>query len=145
MYHPSRTISVMQARILVVEDNKVMRQALGQYLEDQPDLTMVAATETAEEALEYLDRSGVPDLVLADTRLPGMSGIDLVRRLQSIQPDLPCLMYSGHDETRYVEEALDAGAKGYLIKGDPDQLSKAIEQVLAGNEYIDEKLINLLE
>lgn len=131
----------MSTRILIVEDNEVMRSALEQFLEDWPEFEVVGAVERAEEALEYLSGAGTADLVLADTRLPGgMSGIDLVRRLRDTWPELPCLMYSGHEEREYVEAALAAGARGYLLKGTPDKLPVAIQQVCEGEEYIDEEV-----
>lgn len=71
-----------------------------------------------------------------DTSLPDMNGIELVRRLLDRRPDILCLMYSGHEETFYVERALEAGARGYLVKGNPRELPGAIRQVLNGGTYL---------
>jgi DNA-binding NarL/FixJ family response regulator len=138
----------MPARIMIVEDNAYMRRALVQFFEDLQAFEVVSAVERAEEALEHLNGAHPPgaeaegvDLALVDMRLSGgMSGTDLVRQLQEMRPDLSCLMYSGHGEQEYVDEALAAGAQGYMLKGSPDALPEAIQRVLAGEQYIDPQI-----
>lgn len=117
-----------------------MRRALEQFLDDLSDFEVGGATETAEAALQALNGTANVDLALIDTRLPGMNGIELVKQLQARHPDLPCLMYSGHGETTYVEQALDAGARGYVLKGDPDELPTAIRRVLNGEQHLSAPL-----
>lgn len=129
----------MSTRIYIVEDHKIMRGALVQFIEDMPELEVAGAVETAEEALAQLDGEDV-DLVLVDTRLPGMNGIELVGELKRRWPELRCLMLSGHSENTYYERALEAGAQGYVLKGDPDEIPAAIERVLGGGVYFSEPL-----
>jgi DNA-binding NarL/FixJ family response regulator len=147
----------MPARVLIVEDNPTVRRATADFLETHPAVEVARAVESAEDALEHLNGAGradLPgtrsvdlhsdgsvDLVLVDTRMPGgMSGIDLVRRLQEDAPGVPCLMYSSHDGSAYVQRALDAGARGYFLKSNPGRLPGAIQQVLAGEQYLDPRI-----
>ena len=116
-----------------------MREATTEFLERQPTLSVQGATDTAEEALEYIEES-VPDLILVDTRLPGMDGIEFVRQVTDRWPDVRCIMLSGHDQWTYVERALEAGARGYLAKGSPSEIPKAIERILAGEVYYSDSI-----
>ncbi|HSM09216.1 MAG TPA: response regulator transcription factor [Gemmatimonadota bacterium] len=124
-----------EARVYLVEDHDVMREMIGEFLESRAGLTVVGAAATADAAFAELEGLDV-ELVLVDTSLPDMNGIELVRRLLDRRPDILCLMYSGHEETFYVERALEAGAKGYLVKGNPRELPGAIRQVLNGGMYL---------
>jgi DNA-binding NarL/FixJ family response regulator len=124
----------MSARIYVVEDHPVMRKATVSLLERQPTLSVVGAAETAEDALAFLETDRV-DLVLVDTRLPGIDGIEFVRRVTERWPTVKCLMLSGHGGQSYIDRALDAGARGYLTKGTAEEIPTAIERVLEGGIY----------
>lgn len=131
----------MATCIYVVEDHAVMRRALIDFIEDLSNFDVMGAAESAEEALAELDGSAV-DLVLVDTRLPGMDGIELVGELTSRWPRLRCLMLSGHGEDTYVDRAVEAGARGYILKGDPDEIPDAMQRVLDGGVYFSEPLRN---
>ena len=126
-------------RVYIVEDHELMREVLHDYLRAIPGLSVCGDAVSGEEALEGLAVSE-PDLVLVDTSLPEMSGIDLVARVRARWPDLPCLMMSGHGQEEYVERALTAGARGYLLKGQPAELRPAIRQVMDGGRYLSPRL-----
>lgn len=128
-----------RSRIYLVEDHATMRSMIGDFLDARKDLQISGSAATAEEAFDELANLDV-DLVLVDTSLPDMSGIDLVKRLLDRQPDVSCLMYSGHSEATYVHRALRAGAKGYVVKGNPRELPAAIRQVLDGSTYLSPDL-----
>ena len=134
----------MAARIFIVEDHAFMRRTLADYVQDLPDYEVIGMAETAEETLEAFgseEGGGNPvDLVLVDTRLPGASGIELVRALKQKWPDIHCLMLSGHEERAYVDRALDAGAQGYVLKGKSEEIPEAIEHVLNGRTYLSAAL-----
>ena len=106
-----------------------MRESLVMYLDVEPDLEVCGAVESAEEALAQVFALPV-DLMLVDVSLPGMNGIDLVRHLHIRQPDLLCLIVSGHDEGRYAAPAREAGAVGYVMKDSADAVIEAIRNVL---------------
>ena len=93
-------------------------------------------------ALEYLRESKV-DLVLIDYSLPDMSGINLVQAILQEYPDLPCVMLSGHLSIQYARRALEAGARGYLIKDNPLGILSGLPHILKGEIYVSEELRNL--
>jgi len=128
-----------ESRVYLVEDHDVMREMIGEFLESHAGLTVVGCAATAGAAFAELEGLDV-ELVLVDTSLPDMNGIELVRRLLDRRPGTLCLMYSGHEETFYVERALEAGAKGYVVKGNPRELPGAIQQVLDGGTYLSRLL-----
>lgn len=126
-------------RIYIVEDHAVMCEMLADAIARMPELQLVGMSTTAEAALDELARTEV-DLVLVDVSLPRMSGVDLVRTLKQSMPTLPCLMISGHVEVGYAEQALDAGACGYVLKGRPDDLEAGIRAAIVGKRYLSEPL-----
>lgn len=129
--------------LFLVEDHEILSYTLARFLSSQETLTVVATVPTAEAALEQLPHL-VVDLVLVDVSLPAMNGIELVAHLQEHFFHLPCLMLSGHREPAYVRRALAAGARGYVLKGNPDTLLDAVPRVLAGEIYLSKELRLLL-
>ncbi len=127
-------------KLLIVEDHPVARQTLCQFLERFPDLKVAGIAATAEDALKKLSDSANYDLLLIDVSLPRMSGIELIGAVKKIAPDSRCLMLSGHDDVTYVNRALAAGARGYLLKGNPDELMTGIREVLAGKTFVSADL-----
>ncbi len=129
----------MTAYIYIVEDHEFMRRALVDLIECTSGFEVAGAVETAEEALDQLDSAAV-DLVLVDTSLPNMNGIELVGELTKRWPKLRCVMLTGHDQHTYVEQAMEAGARGYVLKSNPDELPEAIRRVLSGGVYFSASL-----
>lgn len=107
----------MPYKIFIIEDHPVMQWAVADLIRREPDLRVVGTASTAEDAVEVLDSTPC-DLVLTDVRLPGMSGIDLTCLLQESRPSLPVLVVSAQSESRYASLAAEAGAVGFLSKGD---------------------------
>lgn len=102
-------------QVFLVEDHPVMREAYVAVLTEEPDITLCGVVENAEQALDAL--AGLPcDLLVTDLRLPGMSGVDLVRRLHADRPGLPALVISAHEEDVYAQRAREAGAAAFLSK-----------------------------
>jgi DNA-binding NarL/FixJ family response regulator len=120
--------------VLLVEDHGMMRDALVEFLAGFPSVRVAGAVATGDEALAHVS-TRQPDLVLADVSLPGMSGIELVQEIGQRWPDLPCLMLSGHHASSYVQRSREAGARGYVLKGNPDELESAIDAVAKGGTY----------
>lgn len=126
--------------IIIVDDHPLMRKGLAQTLEAEPGLTVRAQVSSAEEALERFDELA-PDLVIVDLSLPGMGGLELIKQLQSMHPDLPTLVVSRHDELLYAERAIRAGAKGYVMKLEAsDAIVKAVRRVMDGGIYVSDEV-----
>ncbi len=124
------------SRIFIVDDHPLIRRVLYQLLSLEPSLTVVGEAVSAEDALLQLDR-GLPDLLLVDFSLPGMDGAQLIQKLREKHPLACCVVISSYYEAFYVKRALDAGAHGYVTKGDPDVLIGAISRVLQGEIVVE--------
>lgn len=128
--------------ILLVEDHAGFAKALLNMLSHNPALNIVAVAESAEAALHYLRDANI-DLVLVDYSLPDTNGINLLQTLHHQYPELPCAILSGHLSQQHARRALEAGARGYLIKDNPDGIITGIQRILKGEIYISEELRNL--
>jgi len=127
-------------RILIVDDHPMMRQGLAQLIGDQPDLVVCGEAADAYETIEAIGTLK-PDLVLADISLPGKNGIELIKDIQTIQPRLPVLVISMHDESLYAERVLRVGARGYIMKQEGGKkMMEATRQVLGGRIYVSDKM-----
>jgi len=117
-----------------------MRKGLGLTLDAEPDLTVCGQAADAEEALAMLD-SVEPDLAIVDISLPTMGGLELIKHMQALYPDMRTLVVSRHDETLYAERAIRAGARGYVMKLEAGNLIvKAVRRVLSGGIYVSEEI-----
>lgn len=100
---------------------------------------MAEVAETAEEALERLSELQV-DLALVDVVLPHTSGIELVSMISKKYPHLPCLMISGRNARHYIQRSLAAGARGYVLKDDIQEVIRGVQHVLEGGIYVSEQI-----
>jgi DNA-binding NarL/FixJ family response regulator len=128
--------------VMLVEDHAILRDILVDYIGKLPQVRACTASESAEAALSALgaDAGAAPDLMLIDLSLPGMSGIELIRELRVQHPGVRCLILSGHRSIKYATEALDAGAEGYLLKGDPFEIERGLRAILQGDRYVSRSL-----
>lgn len=126
--------------LLLVDDHPFMRAGLAQLINKQPDLAVVAEAGDPAEAMQELAKKKI-DLVLSDITMPGRSGLEFIKDLQALYPELPVLVVSMHDEMLYAERVLRAGGRGYIMKGaGGENLLTAIRQILAGEVYISPKV-----
>ncbi len=131
-------------KILLVDDHFVVRDGVASLLRGLIPEVEVSEAADGEAALEAVQRS-VPSLVILDIGLPGISGLEVTRRLRQRLPQLRVLFFSMHDELPLVRQALDAGAAGYITKGaSPAVLVEAVRRILAGHAYIEQPLATQL-
>jgi len=129
-----------KARIFIVDDHPMTRAGLTHLINHQPDTLVCGEAENAAQALDLLAKSQ-PDLMLLDITLPGKSGLELIKDVKAIRPDLPILVISMHDESLYADRVLRAGARGYITKHEGgDKLMDAIRHVLSGKIYVSESM-----
>ncbi|MDZ7651632.1 MAG: response regulator transcription factor [Burkholderiaceae bacterium] len=125
-----------KAQLLVVDDHPIVRHGIVQLLNRQPDMEVVAEADDAESALAHLRERSFA-LIVTDISLPGLSGLDLIRRVNTTKDAPPMLVLSMHEESVYAERALNAGARGYVMKQEaPDKLVAAVRKLLAGGIYL---------
>lgn len=131
-------------RILITDDHAIVRQGLKQILSAMPDLTVAGEAGDGHEALACI-RAEHFDVALVDVSMPGMSGIELVKRIKAERPKLPVLVLSMHKEQQFALRALKAGAAGYLTKESaPELLVQAIRKVAGGGRFITPQLAEQL-
>ena len=127
--------------LLLVDDHPVVRAGYRQLLSNVTHINVLAESDSAEEACQ-LYASLNPDIVIMDLNLPGMSGLEAIRRITTADPSAAILAFTINDELAYLDRALTAGAKGYLTKsGDPRLLLEGIEELAAGRSFIDPVLL----
>ena len=131
-------------KILVADDHTLVRKGLKQILLDTPDVEIVEEASNGPEVISKINDNDY-DLILLDIALPGRSGIDVLKQLKYIKPDLPVLMLSMYPEEQYAIRSLKAGASGYLTKESaPEELIDAIKKITIGKKYITSTLAERL-
>ncbi len=131
-------------RILVADDHEIVRDGLKRILAAQPDLEVAAEAASGDQALALV-KAGDYDVAMLDMSMPGLSGIDLIKRLKAEKPKLRILVLSMHGEHQYAARALKAGASGYLTKDSAsEQLVGALRKIAAGGVHITEGVASSL-
>lgn len=133
-----------KTRILIVDDHPVIRVGLTQIINRETDLRVCAEAGTMEEAVKAVKKQKI-DLALVDMRLDGTTGIQVIKKIKILCPDLITLVFSMSDNPQYVKQAIKAGTSGYMTK---DEISEdiviAIRQVLNGQLYMSDRLLKKL-
>jgi DNA-binding NarL/FixJ family response regulator len=123
-------------QILCVDDHPLVREGLAAVINSQPDMLLLAQASNVQEALQEF-RTKQPDVTLMDLRLPGQSGIDAVVAIRGEFPDARIIMLTTFEGDVEIHRALEAGARGYLLKSmPPKDLLEVIRQVHAGKKRI---------
>lgn len=131
-------------RVMLVDDHAVVRRGFRMLLDSCPDLKVVAEAGSGEQAIECLD-DAAPDVVVLDLSMPGIGGIETLRRLLAHHADVRVLVLSAHEDAAYARRALQAGARGYLSKRTaPEELIEALRAIGAGRVYLDAALARAL-
>jgi len=129
-------------KVLIADDHAIMRAGLRQILTATADMVVAGEATHGQSVLEQLNLLEC-HVILLDMSMPGLSGLDLIRRLRIDRPKLPILVLSMHNEGQIVTRALRAGASGYVTKdSDPNVLLTAIRKVAQGGKFIDPALVD---
>lgn len=123
-------------RILIVDDHVIVREGLTLILERTGEMKVVAEYANGIDALDWLLGNDC-DIALIDVSMPGITGIDLLKRLREAKSTLPVLVISAHPEDQYAAHFLRAGANGYLVKEcAPEDVVAAVRCVISGKKYL---------
>ncbi len=132
-------------RVLIADDHAIVRKGLKEILREAPEPTTVGEASNGDEALARV-AAEVWDVVVLDITMPGMNGLEVLKRLKSTHPHLPVLMLSMHSGYHYVMGSLKSGASGYLNKETaPEELVAAIRKAIDGGIYVSKSLSAALE
>lgn len=130
--------------IIITDDHAVVRKGLKQIIEETPGFVVADEASSGNELLEKV-RKNKYDVVILDISMPGKDGLDTLKELKQIAPDLPVLVFTIYPEEQYAVRLLKAGASGYINKeSKPEELIEAIERVVRGRKYISSHLAELL-
>lgn len=137
---PPKSKAAAAKRILIVDDHPMMRTGLGQLIDNEPDLKVCAEADTAGQAIDLVAKQKF-DLALLDISLPDKNGLELIKDIRALRPELPILVVSMHDEMIYAERVLRAGGRGYIMKQEGGvKFLAAIRQVLGGQVYVSQQM-----
>ena len=130
----------MSVRVLIVDDHAVVRSGLRLVLQADEGIEPVGEAGSAREAI-FEARTLKPDVILLDVVMPDQSGLEIIPTLLKENPDAKVLVLSMQDDPRYVREAFDAGASGYVLKEAADsEVVAAVREVAGGGRYVDPEL-----
>jgi DNA-binding NarL/FixJ family response regulator len=126
----------MSIRVVLVDDHAILRSGLRRVLDAEPDIEVVGEAESADRAV-FEALANKPDVVVMDLVMPGKSGIEGMPAVLQAVPDVKLLVLSMQDDPRYVREAFEAGAAGYVLKEAADtEVVGALRAVAAGERYV---------
>jgi DNA-binding NarL/FixJ family response regulator len=129
-----------QISVLLVDDHSLVRRGFRRMLEDEADIRVIGEASDGEEAVK-LARSLKPQVIVMDCALPGINGLQATRKILQLLPETLVLMLSMHTEETWVRQAIDAGARGYVLKNAMDlELSSAIRRLVKGETVLDGQL-----
>jgi DNA-binding NarL/FixJ family response regulator len=135
-----KEIMAEKISVLLVDDHSLVRRGFRRMLEDEEDIHVVGEASAGEEAVK-LAKSLKPRVVVMDCALPGISGLQATRKILQLAPETLILMLSMHAEETWVRQAMDAGARGYVLKNAMDlELGSAIRRMLKGETVLDGQL-----
>ncbi len=128
-------------KVILVDDHAVVRVGFRLLLATSKEIDVIAEAERGEQAIQ-LALAKSADVMIMDLSMPGMGGLEAIRRITERNPDIKVLVFSVHDEQVYIHRAQEAGARGYITKNSaPDILIEAVEQIAQGHQYIEKGLI----
>ena len=129
--------------IIVIDDDRLVAMSLKTILESTGQVTVKATGSNGKEAIE-LYKTHTPDVILMDIRMEGMSGIDAGREILRLYPDAKILYLTTFSDDEYIINALNMGAKGYILKQDFEVIAPSLEAVMRGQTVFGDKIIGKL-
>ncbi|HOP64522.1 MAG TPA: response regulator transcription factor [Spirochaetota bacterium] len=131
-------------RIVIADDHEIVRAGLKQIIADDDDMKVTGESNNGENLIELVKKNEY-DVVLLDLKMSGLSGIEVIKHIKTIKPELPVIVLSMHAEDQYAVRTIKAGASGYLTKETAgENLVTAIRKVVKGGKYISPTLAETL-
>src|SRR6202167_3871500 len=137
---PQSVTRMKKKTVFIVDDHPLLRQGLALLVNRERDLTVCGEAEEAQTAMKEI-AAKKPDILIADISLNGPDGLDLLKNLRTLYPNLPVLILSMHDESIYAERALRARANGYIMKQEAtEKVLVAVRRILNGEIYLSDRM-----
>lgn len=131
-------------KIIIADDHALIRKGLKEILQQVEGLVLLDEAQNGSELLLKLSQKDY-DIIILDISMPGKSGLDVLKDIRRIKPDIPVLILSVYPEEQYAIRVLKSGASGYLTKDSaPDELVNAIKKIVNGGKYISSSLAEIL-
>ena len=135
---------ITKYRVFLVDDHPMVRERLGQLIDRETDLVVCGEAASSKEALQEMP-GAQPHLIVVDISLKDSHGLELIKDLKLLYPNIPILVLSMHDESLYAERVLRAGARGYITKQEATtKVLVAIRKILSGEVYLSEHMVGRL-
>ena len=132
---------LMNTRIALCEDNENFRESLKQFIEDTPGFLVTASLASAQQVIEHISKD-LPDLILMDIDMPGMSGIQATRLIKTHFPDVQVLILTVYEDEEKIFNAILSGASGYLLKKTPpSRIIEAIKEIREGGASMSSAIV----
>jgi DNA-binding NarL/FixJ family response regulator len=129
-----------KTRIMVVDDHPIVRDGLAELLNHEADLMVIARVGNTAEAMRVVKKQRI-DLAIIDMLLQNTTGIQVTKKIKARCPNLIVLIFSMSDELRYIKQAFEVGARGYITKDElSEKIIDAIRQILDGGIYLNKRL-----
>lgn len=133
-----------KTRVLLVDDHTILRTGLRMFFDSQEDMVVVGEAVSGEEALEKTELHQ-PDVVILDISMPGMNGIEAIGRIKQLTPNAGILMLTMHEAEEYLQQAMQAGASGYVLKKAADsELLEAVRAVARKEIFLQPPMASML-
>lgn len=131
-------------RIVIADDHEIVRAGLKQIIADEDDMEVAGESNSGEKLIELIKKNDY-DVVLLDLKMSGMNGIEVMKHIKIMKPEMPVIVLSMHAEDQYAVRTIKAGASGYITKETAgDNLIAAIKKVVSGGKYISPTLAETL-
>jgi DNA-binding NarL/FixJ family response regulator len=136
-----RSEAKMKTKVMLVDDHKMIRSLLRGLLDLEPGIQVVAEARDGQEGLQLAEKQQ-PDVIITDLKMTGMDGLEMARKMRGNVPASKVIILSMYADPVYVNQAMEAGAHGYVLKGgDLSELVRAIHNVASGQRYFSPSLI----
>lgn len=133
-------------KIFLVEDHHIMRRGLASLLTTEREAQIVGEAASGEEALALLQSGNLPDVVIMDISLPGMSGIEAARTIRILYPEVKVLILSMYSNPTVLHQAMQAGASGYILKKSMvEELNTALDQIMQKKQFVSPMITDHLD
>ena len=134
--------SSSRTRVVIIDDHPAIRVALSNVIEAALDLHLVGQASSADAGFRLIEKEK-PDVAIVDVSLEDAHGLDLVQNVTALYEDVKVLVFSMYNESVYAERALQAGAKGYLMKGEsPERVVEGIRAIMNGEVFLSRKMVS---